>query len=62
MLHEDDVKKILAESSIDMHLLRIISLLNNSTDEDEQALVKSASELLVLVLTGGERITCTSCS
>ena len=45
-----------------MHLLRIISLLNNSTDEDEQALVKSASELLVLVLTGGERITCTSCS
>lgn len=49
----DEVKKLFAESSLDMHLLKIISLLSSKTDEDSQQLVKAASELLVLVLTGG---------
>ncbi|XP_067947570.1 rap1 GTPase-GDP dissociation stimulator 1-B-like [Watersipora subatra] len=50
----DEVKKLFAESSLDMHLLKIISLLSSKTDEDSQQLVKAASELLVLVLTGDE--------
>ena len=49
----DKVKQLLADSSVDMHLLSIISLLSSSADEDDQTLVKAASELLVLVLTGG---------
>lgn len=51
----DEVKLILAESSVDMHLLSIISVLSSSptTGDDERLLVKAASELLVLVLTGG---------
>lgn len=52
----DDIKHLLADSSVDMHLLSIISVLSNSTEEQERQLVKAASELLVLVLTGGERI------
>jgi len=48
---------MLAESTIDMYLLRIISTLSPSEEEDEIELVKLASELIVLVLTGGMRST-----
>ncbi|KAF6025214.1 RAP1GDS1 [Bugula neritina] len=50
----DEVKVMLAESTIDMYLLRIISTLSPSEEEDEIELVKLASELIVLVLTGDD--------
>ena len=54
LLYTDDIKTMYAESSLDMHLLKIISLLSSKTDEESQGLVKGASELLVLVLTAGK--------
>lgn len=50
----DDVKKLIADSTADMYLTRLVSLLSSSSQsEDDEQLVKLASELIVLVLTGG---------
>jgi len=50
----DEVKRDIAESTADMHLLGIVSLLSSSTQSEDEELVRTASELLVLVLTGGK--------
>ena len=48
------MKEVLAETSLSNHLIRIIQSNTGKLDSDSQQTVKMASDLLVLLLTGGQ--------
>lgn len=53
----DEVKDVLAETSLSNNLIQIIQVNQGKLDPESQQLIKMASDLLILLLTGGRELT-----
>lgn len=51
----DEVKDLLAETSLSNNLIQIIQVNQGKLDPESQQLIKMASDLLILLLTGGRK-------
>lgn len=52
----DEVKDVLAETSLSNNLIQIIQVNQGKLDPESQQLIKMASDLLILLLTGGREL------
>lgn len=52
----DEVKDVLAETSLSNNLIQIIQVYQGKLDPESQQLIKMASDLLILLLTGGREL------